>query len=112
VHKDCKFISEYRSYISDDSSVQCQPRERLKAHNYVTTYSLIQHTFNSAHIKYTRAHLSHLWNEVHKYGSIQCFIYDKQTESYRKFQHPAIMLFHILQKIISTILPYFPKVIK
>lgn len=47
VHEDCKFISEYRSYISDDSSIQCQPREKLEAHNYVTPYSLVQHTLRT-----------------------------------------------------------------
>ena len=51
VQKYCKFISEYRSYTSDDSSIHCQPREKLQAHNYVTTYFI-----STAHIIYTRVH--------------------------------------------------------
>ena len=52
VHKDSIFISEYRSYISDDSSIiHCQPREKLKAHNYVTTYCI-----STAHITYTKVY--------------------------------------------------------
>lgn len=51
VQEDFKFISEYRPYISDDSSIHCQPREKLTAHNYVTMYFI-----STAHITYKRVY--------------------------------------------------------
>jgi hypothetical protein len=52
VQKDSKFISEYRSHISDDISIiHCRPSQKIKEHNYVTTYCI-----STAHITYTRVY--------------------------------------------------------